>query len=443
MRVCGGFLGMVIVPCLSVVSLVSLAMPDEAKAGAFAIREQSAYGQGMSFAGEAVCGDSIAGTFWNSAVVTCAQGLVVEGSLSGIFPKSDITTNSFPGSLFGPGSPFGNFGDPGDIGEAALVPATTIAYGINDRWSVGVTVNAPFGLSTDANYNSASQIYGRKSEVFSMNFNPVIGYRINEVFALAAGVQIQYFDVKLTQAISPFPTAPSAELNGDDVGLGFTAGILITPGPDTEIGIGFRSGIEHSIDGSLTIPAVAQIPVSVEPSLPAMVSASFRQRITQEFTLLGTAEWTNWSEFGTFPVINDLTGTPATALPFEYDDGWFFSLGGEYAFNDQWTVRGGVGWEVSPVSDQVRSVRLPDDDRLWLSAGASYAFNDRLTFNFGYSFLTTFGTGIDIAPGNPAYVAPVTFSGDVDAQVHILSAGLKYQFGAAPAPDSDPMVYKQ
>ncbi len=422
--------------------ILPIIVPEAAHAGAFAIREQSAKGQGMSFAGEAVCGNSIAGTFWNSAVVSCADGLVVEGSLSGIFPDTTVTTQPFPGSFFGPGSPFGSFGDPGDIGEAALVPAATVAYGINEHWSVGMTINAPFGLSTESNVNNAAQIYGRKSEVTSLNFNPVVSYRFNEIFAVAAGVQIQYFDVRLTQAVSPLPFAPSAELNGDDIGFGFTAGVLITPSPDTEIGIGFRSSIEHSIDGTLTIPLIPQFPVSVEPTLPEMISVSVRQRITPQFTLYGTGEWTNWSRFGTFPVINDVTGTLATVLPFEYDDGWFFSLGGEYELNPQWTLRAGIGWEISPISNEVRSVRLPDGDRLWLSAGASYALNDSLSFDFGYSFLTAFDNDIAIGPGNPVYIAPVTFAGDVDAQVHIVSVGFKYKWGAHAAETQEP-VYKQ
>jgi len=416
---------------------------NAAEAGGFAIREQSAKHQGMSFAGDAVCGDSIAGTFWNSAVVTCAHGLVVEGSLSGIIPITEVTTNPFPGSLFGAGSPIANFGDPGKIGEAAIVPATTVAYGIDEHWSVGVTVNAPYGLSTDTRFNNAAQIYGRKSEVVSINANPVVGFRFNEVFALAAGVQVQYFDVKLTQAVSPLPRTPSAELKGDDIGFGFTAGILITPSPDTEIGIGFRSSIEHSVDGNLFLPGFPALPVSTDPKLPDMISASFRQRITPAFTLYGTAEWSNWSEFGTFDVINKGTGTVATTLPFEYDDGWFFSLGGEYEFTNGWTARAGIGWEISPVSDQVRSVRLPDDDRLWLSVGASYDITESMTFNAGYSFLSTFGTTIDYSPGNPHYVAPVTFSGDVDAQVHIVSLGLSYKWSGPEPVVTQPMVYKQ
>ncbi|MEJ8571921.1 OmpP1/FadL family transporter [Microbaculum marinum] len=420
---------------------LSTLLATEAFAGAFAIREQSAYRQGASFAGEAVCGDSVAGAFWNPAVVSCADGLEVEGSLSVILPQTDVTTDPFPGSLFGPGSPLFFAGDPGDIGEVGWVPAATAAYNFDNNWYFGVTINGPFGLATDTNFNHAAQIYGRKSEVFSLNVNPIVGYRFNDYFALAAGIGVEYIDIKLTQAVSPAPFAPSAELSGDDVGVGATVGILITPSPDTEIGIGYRSPVKHSVDGTLTIPLTAQLPVSVEPTLPEMISASFSHRFTDAFTLMGTAEWTNWSRFGTFTVTNDLTGLPATFLPFEYKDGWFFSLGGEYDWNDQWTLRAGVGWEISPVDDADRAIRLPDDDRLWLSIGGSYDWNDRLKLNFGYSFLTTFDTRIAIGPGNPLYVPPVTFAADVDANVHILSVGLKYRFGGAPEPVEE-IVYK-
>ena len=180
--------------------------------------------------------------------------------------------------------------------------------------------------------------------------------------------------------------------------------------------------------------------MSVEPTLPEMVSASFRQRVTDAFTLMGTAEWTNWSRFGTFTVVNDITGLPATFLPFEYEDGWYFALGGEYEWNDQWTLRAGAAWEISPIDDQTRAIRLPDDDRLWLSIGGSYDWNERLKLNFGYSFITTFDTKIHIIPGNPVFIPPVTYSADVDANVHILSVGLKYSWGGHTPEE---MVYKR
>ncbi len=425
-------------------------VPVDAEAGGFAIREQSAYSQGASFAGAATCGASIQGMFWNPAVVTCAKGrLDVEGSASVILPLTDVTT--LQGSTFGPGGLLGNYGDPGDIGEAALVPSSSAAFNFNDQLYFGFSVNAPFGLATDTNAVHAGDFYGRKSEAFSLNAQPIIGYRVNDMLSVGVGAQIQYFDVSLTQGtpnllIVPgvggfgVPGGPSATLDGDNVGFGFTAGVLFTPMPGTEIGLGFRSAVKHTLEGEAVIPAGdilagSRASISADLTLPEMVSLGIRHRLTDKFTLLGTVEWTNWSRFGTFQVIDQSDGSEFTTLPFEYDDGWFFSLGGEYEWNDQWTFRAGVGWEESPVSDRVRSIRLPDNDRLWLSAGASYNMNERLALNLGYSFLAVSDTQVNIVEGNPHHIdtpAPVDFHAGVDAQVHIFAAGLKYSFGGEP-----------
>ncbi len=419
----------------------------EADAGAFALREQSSYSQGASFAGAATCGDSIQGMFWNPAVVTCTRGMTVEGTLSGVMPSADFTTYPFPDSTFGPGSPLVNAGNPGDVAESALVPSSAAAFNLNDRIYFGVSVNAAYGLATKTDYNHAAQVYGRTSDVFSMNAQPVIGVRVNDMISLGVGLQIQYFDVRLTSATGPFPNDPTAILQGDDTAIGATAGIVFTPRPGTEIGLGYRSRIDHSLEGTLATPSAlgpVSIPIDADITLPDVVSLGIRQQLTDKFTLLGTVEWTNWSVFSTFPVTSPaLGGAQVTTLPFEYDDGWFYSLGGEYRYNDQLTVRAGVGWENSPVSDRVRSVRLPDDDRLWLSAGLSYDVNDRLKLNAGYSFLKSFDTTVNYGPGHPGYVG-VDYAADVDASVHIVSVGLKYSFGGDPiyaAPAGEP-VYK-
>ena len=51
-----------------------LAATVDANAGGFALREQSAYGQGSSFAGVAA-GGSLSSMFWNPATMTQVPGI--------------------------------------------------------------------------------------------------------------------------------------------------------------------------------------------------------------------------------------------------------------------------------------------------------------------------------------------------------------------------------
>src|SRR6185503_11386550 len=68
----------------------SAAAINAAHAGAFAIREQSAYYQGMSFAG-AGTGDTLSSMYWNSAAAASAPGMNSETHITVIVPDSQIT----------------------------------------------------------------------------------------------------------------------------------------------------------------------------------------------------------------------------------------------------------------------------------------------------------------------------------------------------------------
>jgi long-chain fatty acid transport protein len=74
-------------------------------------------------------------------------------------------------------------------------------------------------------------------------------------------------------------------------------------------------------------------------------------------------QWSNWTRFEEAHLtVEDVEET----LPFEWNDGWFFSLGGEFDVTDRLALRAGIGYELSPLDGENRSYRLPDNDRLWL-----------------------------------------------------------------------------
>jgi long-chain fatty acid transport protein len=302
--------------------------------------------------------------------------------------------------------------------------------------------------------------YNRQSDVFSINANPNIGIKLTDWLSVAAGVQLQYLRVRLESAVpfsGPVPpvgpfTAATGSLQGGAWGVGFTAGVTITPTPWTTIGLGYRSRVDHGIDGDLWRPAVlppplfAPVPdfgthINVDVPLPDIATASIRQKITETFTVLGTVEWTNWSRMTTLPIVAATPGPLIpTELPFQWGDGWMFALGGEYDWSPKLSVRGGVAWEQSPIDDRVRSLRLPDNDRLWVSAGLSYRWNQQLTLELGYSHLFVDETPINLVPGNPSFnPGSGTFVGYADSQVDIISLGIRYLFHA---PAAAPIVTK-
>ncbi|WP_262030943.1 OmpP1/FadL family transporter [Microvirga sp. Mcv34] len=421
---------------LAAVSAAALIVAQgNAHAGAFALREQSATAQGYSFAGAASGSGYLSSMFWNPAVITMMPGWWSEGHASLVIPQVDINPL--------PSVPTFVFGGSGDIGEDALVPSGYSSFQINDTFWVGLSSTSPYGLVTDPRQNWSGQLYSRSSRIFSVNVNPVLGVKVNDWFSFAVGPSLQYFDIRLKRAV-PFPGAPAASatlpgapsaiLDGDDIGFGFTAGVTITPFAGTTIGIGYRSQVEHELEGSLEAPRgsiaalgpFSNVPITAKLKTPDQLTIGISQVITPAITVHAGFEWTNWSVLKT-PLVTGPGGVTVTDIPLNYEDGYFYSLGADYKLNDQWTLRAGLAYEQSPIDTEIRSTRLPDNDRIWASIGAGYQWNDRLSFDVAYTHIFTRETDIRILPGHQDFEG-LPFVANVDASVDIISAGLRYRW---------------
>ncbi|MCT4657266.1 MAG: outer membrane protein transport protein [Cohaesibacter sp.] len=391
---------------------------EEAKAGAFGIREQSAIGQGVSFAGVAATSGELSSMFWNPATITGVEGTRTESIYSYIMPSSELSniTTSGPAAQ----------GDPGDVGLAAFVPGSYASMQMTDSLFLGLSVNAPFGLGTKANFGSKSSFHSRTAEIKSIDVKATIGYRVSEMLSLGIGLGAQYIDVRMNAFPSPLAPAAPHELLGDDISPNFTAGLNFTPVEGTDIGIGFRSAVFHTLNGTEQLPPTSALTgVTAKLTMPEKVTIGLRQRVDDAFTVLAGFEWTNWSRIGTSPIVGSKAGT---ALVLEYKDGWYASLGGEYAFDDQLTLRAGVGYEHSPVQDSHRNLRLPDENRAWVSAGFSYDVTDEWGIDFGYSHL--FVEDAVVHASNSGTGA--SYRAEAESKVDIVSASLRYQWKSEP-----------
>lgn len=408
-----------------------------AQAGAFAIREQSAEDLGDAFAGAATSGSSLSSMFWNPATMTSHKGWQSTSAFSAILPYASIKRTA--------GGTSAN--NSGNIGEAALVPSSATSYQINDNLWAGLSINSPFGLSTKSKALWAASIYGISSDVRTVDIRPTIAYKLNDMISFGIGLDVQRFSLHLTNQDPAFVALRNPalaglvdDLHGSSWGVGVTAGVTIKPAEGTEIGIGYRSQIRQNVHGTLSsvflnslfpgqgLATGASVKSSV--TLPDQVNIGLRQRISDQFTALAGFELTHWSIFNKFPVRLVSSGQQVNTLAFVYRNGWMASLGGEYKATSNLTFRGGLAYELSPITDVVRGVRLPDSNRIWTTAGLSYAVDKKLSFDVGYAHIFAKKAPIAITNGNPGYnpLLPVQFFGTTSSHVDIVSVGLNYRW---------------
>ena len=224
---------------------------DAGAAGGLAIREQSAWGEGASYAGVAA-GGSVSAMFWNPATTTQDGKFALENSVSMIFPETTQTgTNNLPRR------PPINDGIPNSSVPAVAVAGYT-SMRLNDRLWLGFSLNSPFGLSVGfQNPNWAGAFYGESSTLKTYNASPSVAYKLAEWISVGAGFQAQYAHSqsqdrhRRSRRRFSSPNVNLAQLTGDGWGFGWTAGVTVTPTPWTKIGLGYRSAVNQSINGDL------------------------------------------------------------------------------------------------------------------------------------------------------------------------------------------------
>lgn len=393
-------------------------------AGGFAVREQSAEFQGMSFAGSAAMGGGIGSMFWNPAATATKEGFNTESNYSLIIPDAEVHTKA------GTDARLGRLGsDSGSIAGIAVVPASYMTYQFKNydpNLFVGLGINAPFGLTTEPdNSNYKGAVLGRTSHLFTLNFNPTIAYRVNPAITIGAGLQVMYSSGQFKfAALGPGGVLlpGSSGFEGNDISVGATAGINFSPAAGTNIGLGYRSQMTQTLEGDFFSPAVGgTVGANVELKLPDIVTLSLRQAVAPNMRVLGTVEWTQWSRFDELRVKSANSGVTLAAIPANWSDSWLFSVGGEYDVNRALTLRTGVGYEISPVDDPTkRIVGIPDSNRIWASIGASYKYSASTSIDFAYTHIF-----LEDAELRRTSLQGLAVVADVEAKTDILSVALK------------------
>jgi long-chain fatty acid transport protein len=418
-----------------------------AQAGGFAIREQSTSGLGAAFAGVAA-GYDLSSIFWNPAGVSVAQGIEAEADGSLIVPNSHITGTASLEPLFGPSVPLSFLdSNSGELAEPAFIPAMYAGMPLNDRLSVGFGFNGPFGLTTEPNNdNWAGKFEARTSMLRTYDFNPVASYRVTPNLVVGAGVQIEFANAALKSAFPGIGLLegpnPDLVIKGNDFGFGYTTGLLWRPLSGTDIGLGFRSSIENTLEGDIFVAgvhALGSARTSVDLQTPEIATASVRQKVSERVTLLGTLEWTNWSVLDQVsvkahtsdPQLGAVAGGIVTVLPLHWNDGWFFSGGAEFEVNDRTTLRAGVGFEESPIQNATeRTARVPDTNRTWVSVGATHKFS-AMSVNLAYSHVFFEDGSVDRVSEIPG-LGQVRLLGEAQQDVDIVSVSFKVKLGNPP-----------
>lgn len=404
-----------------------------AQASGFQLMEQSASGLGVAFAGMAAAGQDASTVFWNPAAMSLLPGVQGAAVLSYISPSTEFKDNgtSIPGSRA--------LGDGGsDAAPDAWVPALYATWMLTPDWSVGLGINAPFGLTTEWDTPWAGQYFAVKSKIETININPTVSFRVNDTVSLGAGLSYQQIKAELTSAAAPFAGSPILKIEGDDWALGWNLGALIDLQQGTRIGITYRSSIDYTLAGDdLTLNGVPLAPVSADVELPDTFSIGISHQFTPDTRVLADWTWTGWDSIQDLPIVHSVVGVELDNTMLKFDNSWRAGLGVEHQLNPSWLLRAGVAYDNTPVQDAFRTPRLPDEDRTWLAVGFRFQPEQKSAWwiDVGYTHIwvddaesqlsDSFST---VIPGMGPVTVPVTLKGTYEADIDIIAAQVSFRF---------------
>ena len=394
-------------PAAGILAIVAL----RADAAGFQLQEQTASGLGVAYSGMSVAAQDAGTAFWNPAVMSLLHGVHAAVAVHLVDTSFEFTSS---------GSTYDSFGDGGDAGTGSWIPALYGTFEVGPRFTVGFAVNAPFGLETNWDIPWAGEFHAAKSDVKTLNVNPSAALRINDHVSIGAGISYQQLEATLTTAVTPLLPTSLGKLDGDDRAFGWNAGALFELDDSTRIGLTYRSALDYTIGGDLTFddPSLAPSSAEIEADLklPDTASVGIAHEFASGLRVLADYTWTGWDSIQSLTVLETTASQPVSVIALNFENSWRLGIGMEYPFTPKWLLRGGVAFDRTPVKDEFRTPKLPDEDRQWLALGVRFAPNERWSVDAGYAHLWVKDASSNLAPPGPV---PGTLIGEYDSSANV------------------------
>ncbi len=438
---------------LFVVSIANLCLSTKAAAVGFALEQQSVSNMGYAFAGGAASAEDASTIFWNPAGMTRLprrQAVLGLNAIYGDARFNDHGTTSPAGPVF----PItgGSGGNPVGLN---WVPNLYFATDIGPGVKAGIGINSPFGLKTKYPSDWMGRYHAIDSVLKSLNINPSLAWKLGDGVALGAGIDFQYFDATLSNAIdygaacfavfgpaacagagvTPQSKDGIAKVSGDSWGVGWNAGVLFEIARNARFGVAYRSSITHEIKGRATFdspalpPAFAALTAGAQDTgarstlkTPDSLSVSAYGELTPKWSLLADLTWTRWSKFNELRVRFD-NGAPDAVTPENWRNTVRVSLGAGYKLDGRWTLRGGVAYENSPIRDEFRTPRIPDNAHTLVGLGANYKLSPADSFDMAYMHAF-----VNDAPVDTTVPSAGTLFGTYEVSADVLSVQYNHNF---------------
>ena len=425
----------------------------QAHASGFQLKENSVKAMGRAFAGSGVATGDASVVVNNPATMTTFEGTTFQADVTVIDLSAEFNGGGTVATGTGLQAPItGDNG--GNAGGVTPVPAMSLIHKFDNGVTVGAMVSAPFGLKTEYNDGWVGRYQALTSDLKTVDLTLSAAYEIvPDRFSVGVGLIYERAEAELSKAVDfgsalAFSSVPGfapqsadgkAVIKGDDNNFGWLIGVNWRPTDTLAIGLSHRSEIDHELQGTAdwTVPGNARTVLngigrsnlfqdgggSAKLTTPSVTSVSLAWQATDRLAVMGEYARTDWTSLREVR-IEFANPDPDSVEDFSWEASSFYSIGAEFALNDDLTLRGGFAYDETPTSIATRTPRLPDENRRWFSIGLGWDLSESFEINAAYTRIEPDTPKVDIFDASTLH----TLQGEYSSDVNLFGLSAQYRF---------------
>ncbi|OEZ97566.1 OmpP1/FadL family transporter [Duganella sp. HH101] len=453
------------------------AMSVSAQASGYRFGSQSVAGQGTAESNAAEANDATT-IFSNPAGMSRLDGLQITAGATVVVPHSTFTDS---GSTRFTGTPTGGTAASDYVPSSVTAPSFYASKKLNDQWAVGLGMFVPYGTKIQYGNTWTGRYALSDVKLESVTLNPSASFKLNEHHAFGFGIDAEFMKANLGQAVdvpgsvaalagTPNSAALAKQIaalggnpallratrdahgsnDGKDWGWGFNLGYLFTLDQNTRFGVSYRSPIVHKLRGSTVwdFSKVTDDPIVngvlqaashkvnsaalVELRTPETLSVNAFHQFDSKWAGMADVTFVRHNRLGDLDIQFPGTSEGAEVIRQQWKNTVRVSLGGNYAYNENLTLRAGVAYDQSPVQNaELTHPALPDSDRMQYSIGANWKLSPRSSIDLAYSFLDFKDANINYTNKCNPLATTCTGNGETTRgtyQTHLSLIGIAYNY---------------
>lgn len=351
-----------------------LMAPQMVGAEGFAIYEWSA--EGLAMGGARMFAENDAANLaYNPASITKVKGEALKVSATYLSPHGKYDIKGITPVLDESGH---------NRVHPAWAPGMYYVKQINDKEWFGMGTYSRFGMVSQFERNSvaASNSFSAKLNGVSLGMN--YARKMDRKWSASLGAEINYVGLQLDKNVaSGLITGNDAlHIEGDTYALGWNAAANYEFDEKNEVGLVYRSKINHSMEADYDAYGAAAYnfgPVGDAyacVSLPESLTLGYNHKFNDKTRVELNYIWTRWERYDAL----DITFTPNTTSvdprfvpqPKNWTNGKRFAIGLEHKFSDKYSGMLGYAFDHSNIPFDGGDFLIPTGTRTTYSIGAQY-----------------------------------------------------------------------